>query len=159
AAGGGDRDARSVRDLARATFAPELDAGLVQEAEAVEPSARELTPVRVERDLAVERDRRAAFEEAAALALRAEAERLEPRERDEADAVVELRHVDVGGTQLRTLPQHRGGVAQRHRGQVVELVPRRATAQRGPDRLDPDRRAAEIARGVDVRDDHRGGAV
>src|SRR5262245_52007572 len=51
-----DRDARAPGDLAPAALAPELHAGLVQEAEAVQAAGGELPAVRVERDLAVERD-------------------------------------------------------------------------------------------------------
>src|SRR5215468_9217903 len=119
-----DRDARAPGDLALAALAPELHAGFVQEAEAVQAAGGELPAVRVERDLAVERDAPPARDEGAALAATAEAERLEPRHRDEGEAVVELRDVDVARAHVGALPEHRGGVAQRHRREVVEVVPR-----------------------------------
>src|SRR5690606_22820534 len=90
AAGRGHRDLGIARHLPRAALAPQLHARLVQEAVAVQPPRRELTAVRVERNLAVERDARAALDERPALPLAAEAERLEPRHREEAEAVVAL---------------------------------------------------------------------
>src|SRR5690606_4480950 len=99
AAGRRHRHLGIARHLPLAALAPQLHARLVQEAVAVQAAARELTPVRVERELAVERDARAALDEGAALALAAEAERLEPGHREEAEAVVALGHVHVGGAQ------------------------------------------------------------
>ena len=82
--------------LALAGLAPQLQAGLVEEPVAVEAPGRQLAAVGVERDLAVAGDAAAALEERAALAVLAEAQRLEPAQRDEAEAVVQLGHVDVG---------------------------------------------------------------
>src|SRR4051794_12867731 len=82
--------------LTFAGLAPQLGARLVEEAVAVQPSRRQLPAVRVQREQAVPRDPLAALDEGTALALPAEAEGFEPAERDEAEAVVELRHVDVG---------------------------------------------------------------
>ena len=62
----------------------------------MEAAGGELAAVGVERELAVAGDAAAALEERAALALAAEAERLEPRQRDEAEPVVQLGDVDVG---------------------------------------------------------------
>ena len=62
---------------------------------------RELPAVRVERELAVERDPLAALDERSALAEAAEAEGLEPRHRQPAEAVVQLGDVDVGGARDR----------------------------------------------------------
>src|SRR5215813_126414 len=59
----GDRHARRARDLARAAFPPELHGRFVQEAVAVQAPAGELTALRVERQLAVERDAPAALDE------------------------------------------------------------------------------------------------
>src|SRR4051812_33158888 len=74
--------------LTVARLTPQLRARLVEEAVAVEPSRGQLPAVGVERQQAVARDALAAFDERAALALVAEAERFEPAERDEAEAVV-----------------------------------------------------------------------
>ena len=86
----------SFGHLALAGLAAHLEDGLVDEAEAVEPAGRQLAAVGVERQLALARDAVAALDERAALALAAEAERLEPRHGEEAEAVVELGDVDVG---------------------------------------------------------------
>src|SRR3990172_9505776 len=96
-----------------APFAQELHARLVQEPVAVQTPPGELTALGVEGELAVERDARTTLHEGAALALPAEAERLEPGEREEAEAVVELRHVHVRGAELRAPPQHAPRVARR----------------------------------------------
>ena len=63
------------------------------------------------------------------------------------------------GFEVGARPQLRAGVAARHRGEVVELVPLRPAAQRGADGLDLDRRLAQVGRGVGARHDHRGAAV
>ncbi len=106
--------------------APHLRRAFVEEAVAVQPSGRELSAVGVQRQRPVARDARAAVDERAALADAAQPERLEPRHREPREAVVELRHLHVGGREVRARPQLRARVAVRHRRQVVELVPRRA---------------------------------
>src|SRR4051794_33409241 len=88
AARGCDADLRlptpRSHDLPLAGLAPQLRARLVEEAIAVEASGRELAAVRVERQQPVARDALSAFDERSALALAAEAESLEPAQRDEA---------------------------------------------------------------------------
>ena len=69
-----------------------------------------------------------ALDEGAALAAAAEAERLDPRQRQPAEAVVELGGVDVGRLQVGARPHLRGGVARRHRRQVFPLIPARAAS-------------------------------
>ena len=87
----------------------------------------------------------------------AEAQGLEPGRGDEAEAVVELGHVHVGEPQVRARPEHGAGVARRHAGQVVELVPGGAAAQRRAHLLHPCRRPAQVAQGVRPRDHERRG--
>jgi hypothetical protein len=53
--------------------------------------------MRVQRHHAVTRDVRATVDERAAVALRAEPERFEPAQRDEAEAVVQLGDIDIRG--------------------------------------------------------------
>src|SRR5690606_2039026 len=85
AAGGDDGDLGRARYLALAGRAPQLEAGLVEDPVAVQATRRELPPVGVERQLAVERDARAPLHEGPALAVRAQAEGLEPGEREEGE--------------------------------------------------------------------------
>src|SRR4051812_45491748 len=126
ATGAGDAHLGVARHLALAGLAPQLDAGLVQEAVAVEPTGRQLAAVGVERQhTAVAGDVRAALDEAARLPVPAEPHRLEPRHRDEREAVVHLREVHVGGGEVGAAPQLLAGVTARHGGEVVELVPTR----------------------------------
>src|SRR6476620_10335770 len=92
-------------DLPVARLAPHLRRALVQEAVAVQPSGRQLAAVRVERQPAVTRDPRAALDERSALADIAQAERFHPRHRQPGKAVVELRHLHVGGFEIGARPQ------------------------------------------------------
>ena len=131
----------------------------MQEPVAVEASGRELAAVGVDRQLAVARDARATVDERAALPHLAEAERLDPRHRDEREPVVGLEQLHVARLQVGAGPHLRGRVAVRHRREVVELVPRRAAVNRRTDRLDPQRRLAQILGAVDARHDDRGAAV
>ena len=145
--------------MAVAALAAQLHDRFVQEAETVQPAGRELPAVRVERQLAVERDPLAALDERPALAAPAEAERLEPRHREPAEAVVQLGDVDVAGAQIGARPHVRGGVACRHRRHVVPLVPRRPAPQRGADRFDACDRMVDRGRVLGGRHDHRGRPV
>src|SRR5262245_25639764 len=79
----------AVGDLPRAALAAERPDALGEEPEAVEAAAGELPTPRVERQRAAEAHA-AALDEGARLAALAEAERLDPRERQPAEAVVEL---------------------------------------------------------------------
>src|SRR5690348_8473064 len=83
-----DRDLGITRHLTLAAVAAQLHDGLVQVPVAVQPPGRELPALRVQRYLAVERDALASFDERAALAVAAEAERFQPRHREPAEAVV-----------------------------------------------------------------------
>ena len=137
------------RHLTVAALAPELGARLVQEPVAVEATARELAAVGVERDLAADAgDALAALDERPALALGAEPERLQPGQGDEAEAVVELGHADVGGLQVGARPHHGRRVAEAERGEVLPLVPRRPAADGAADGLDADGRLAQVGRGL-----------
>src|SRR5205814_8970680 len=113
--------------LAGPALAPELADRLGEEAEAVEAAAGELPAPGVERQRAA-KTHSTSFDEWPAFAALAEAERLDPGEREPAEAVVELDGVDVGGFQVRACPELRGGVARRHGGQVLPLVPHRTAA-------------------------------
>ncbi len=99
--------------LALARLTPELHARLVEEAVAVQPTGRELAAVGVEREHAVAGDALAALDERSRLALAAEPHRLEPRHRDEREAVVHLGELHVGRLQVGAGPQLRAGVAAR----------------------------------------------
>ena len=99
-----NRDSRLAGNLTRAAFAPQLCTGFVQEAITMEPTARQLSTMGVERDLAGQRDVVTAFDEATALPLLAEAKRFEPCECDKAEAVIKLGDVDIGGTQICPAP-------------------------------------------------------
>src|SRR5439155_6303230 len=96
AAGAGDGHFGVSGDLAVAAFTPQLHARLVQEPVAVQAAGGKLASVGVERDLAVAGDALTAFDERSPFALLAEPESFQPRQGDEAEAVVELGHVDVG---------------------------------------------------------------
>src|SRR5581483_10132441 len=95
AAGADDGDLRRRRDLPLAGFPPHLRGRLVQEPVAAEPARRELSAVRIQRQLAVARDPLPALDEGTALADGTEPQRLEPRHREEREPVVELSHLDV----------------------------------------------------------------
>ena len=71
-------------------LAAQLDAGLVDEAEPVEPAARQLTSGGVEGKPAVTGDDRAVFDEGPRLATPTEPEGLEPDHREDREPVVEL---------------------------------------------------------------------
>src|SRR5262249_5138064 len=100
-----------------------------------------------------------ALDEGAALAPATEPEGLDPGEGEEAEAVVELRGVHVGGREVRPRPQLRPGVTRRHGGQVFPLIPARPRAHGRPDGVDADWGMRQVARDVRSRDDHRGRAV
>src|SRR5262245_31899552 len=82
------RDRGHLRELARqlavAGLAPELEDGLVDEPEPVEPPGGELAAMGVHRELAVEGDAVPPLDERPGLPLAAEAQRLQPRHGQEA---------------------------------------------------------------------------
>ena len=75
--------------------AAQLQDGFVDDPVAVHAPGRELAPVGVERQLAVEGDALAALDEGPGLAVAAQAEGLEPGEGEEREPVVELGDVDI----------------------------------------------------------------
>ena len=93
------------------------------------------------------------FDERPALAALAEAERFEPRQREEREAVVELRGVDVLRLEIGARPHVRRGVARRHRGDVFPLIPQRPLAHRRADGVEAHRAVRQVARYVRARDD------
>src|SRR5262249_40931075 len=122
------------------------------------PPARELAAPGVGRERAAELEP-AALDEGAALAPATEPERLDPGEGEEAEAVVELRRVHVGGLEVRPRPQLRPGVARRHGGQVLPLIPARSRSHGRPDGVDAHGGMWQVARDVRPRDDHGGRAI
>src|SRR5438128_10028236 len=127
----------AVRYLACPTRAAELADRLGEEAEAVQTAARELAAPGVERQLAAQPNA-ARGHERTALAAFAEAEGLDPGEREPAEAVVDLDRVDVGGAEVGAGPELLGGIARCHRRQILPLVPDRPRADRAPDGVDVD---------------------
>src|SRR4051812_25584204 len=105
--GGDDRRAR-VDDLTLARLVPQLGHAFVDEAETVGAAFGELTTVRVDRQVTVERDAATAVEPVRGLTDAAEAQRFEPGDRVEREAVVHKGKVDVGGRHVRSRPQVRG---------------------------------------------------
>ncbi len=104
-------------------LASQLQAGLVQHPVPVHATRRQLTPVGVEGELTVERDAGAALDERPRLAVTAEPERLEPRQGQEREPVVELGDVHVGRLEIGAAPHFGGGVGRCHLGVVGPLVP------------------------------------
>src|SRR2546430_5215731 len=142
----------AVRYLACPTRAAELADRLGEEAEAVQTASGELAAPGVERQLAAQANA-ARRDEGAALAALAEAEGLDPGQREPAEAVIELDRVDVAGPEIGACPELLGGVACRHRRQILRLVPDRPRPDRAPDRVDADRRGGGGAGGVRARHD------
>src|SRR3989441_3227987 len=134
----------AVRYLARPTRAAKLADRLGEEAEAVQTASGELAAPGVERQLAAQANA-ARSDEGAALAALAEAEGLDPGQREPAEAVIELDRVDVAGPEIGACPELLGGVACRHRRQILRLVPDRPRPDCAPDRVDADRRGGGIA--------------
>src|SRR5690606_23492519 len=86
--------------LASARPVLQLEDGLVQEPEPVQPSTGQLPALGVQRQPAVMGDGAALVEEGTHLAALAEAEGLQPHQGQEAEAVVEFGEVDVGGGEV-----------------------------------------------------------
>jgi len=125
----------------------------------VQPPSGKLAAAGVERELAVPGDPLAALDERSRLALAAHAERLEPHERQDREAVVDPGDVDVAHRQGSVLPQGPAGISAGHRREVLVLVPVRPPAQRRAVRGDPEQRRAQVRRGVSSRHDDRRAAV
>src|ERR1700728_1237846 len=111
--------------LALAPFAAQLDAGFVNEPEAVQAAAGELPAGRVEWEQSVPGDGATTLNERSAFAPPAESQGLEPDDGEDGEAVVELGGVDVGGLEVGALPHGGAGIPRRHGGHVVELIPTR----------------------------------
>jgi E-phenylitaconyl-CoA hydratase len=157
AAGGRDGDL-GAGYLAGACGAAQLEDGLVDDPVAVHAPGRELAAVGVERQFAVEGDALPALDEGACLAVAAQAEGLEPGEREEREPVVELGDVDIARREAGAAPHLRRRVGRGHLGVVGPLVPA-SLAGRPADRRDPDGRVRAVT-GPVGRGDHQGdGAV
>ncbi len=120
---------------------------------------RELTAVRVHRQLAAEGDRAALVDPVLRLAEPAEPEALEPRDGVEREAVVDEGEVDVVGGERRAGPQVLG--LAEHLGLVGHhvLIPREPFEDLRTHRLDADRLVREITGDVGSRDDHGDGRI
>jgi hypothetical protein len=104
AAGCAHRNPRLTVNLARTTLAAQLHHRLVCKAKAVQAARPYLTAEGVERQFARQRNALAAFDEPAALADLAKAERLEPGERLETKTIVELCGINVSGPIVGMFP-------------------------------------------------------
>src|SRR5207237_8534663 len=136
AAGGYERDL-AVGHLSRAARAAQLADRLGEKPEAVQATARELPAPGVERQLAPQTNA-ARGDEGSAFATLAEAECLDPREREPAEAVVELEGADVGRADVGARPELLSGVTRRPRRQFLPLIPDRPRAHGAAVRVDAD---------------------
>ena len=98
-----------------------------------------------------------AVDERARLAGTAEAQRLQPPHHLDGEAVVELRDVDVGRSEIGAVPHRRGGGVP-DPAHVLPLLPRRPAVDDAAHRLDAYRRP-QVGRGLGGGHDDRGGAV
>src|SRR6201992_3893598 len=142
-----------------AALAPQLNACFVQEAHAMQATAGELPTAGVDRQRSVQCDMRTVPEEFADLAAPAEAYRFQPHHRQEGETVVELAHIDVGGSQRGVLPQCRCRVVGGHRGDVGSLIPRGPLEHAGPDGFHRQWVSRQAVGGVTAGHDHGGGTV
>jgi len=71
-----------------AAFAPELNAGFPEQAKAVQAAGGELTAAGIQGQYAIARDARAAFDEGAAVTLRAKSPALQPDQGEDAETVI-----------------------------------------------------------------------
>src|SRR3546814_4438430 len=92
-------------------LAPELRARLVQQPEAVQASARKLPAAGIYGKAAAGTDIPLG-NEILRFAMAAKTERLEPIGHEDAEAVVEREHVDIGGLHVGARPQVRAGVVR-----------------------------------------------
>src|SRR3546814_5842005 len=97
-----------IGDLAIAGLAAQLAHGFDQVIEGMEPPFRQLPPVRVEREDAVQRDTLAAFEKVAGRARLRDAQGLKPQYRQPAEAVVEMGARQVRRREVGPRPEHLG---------------------------------------------------
>src|ERR1700761_7938804 len=144
-----------VGRLPIAAFAPQLHTCLVQEAHPVQSTAGELSAAGVDRQRTVQSYTRTVVNELADLAVLAEPHRLQPHHGQEGEAVVELGHVDVGGSPRGGLPQRCRRIVGGHRGDIAALIPGRPFEHSGPDGLDRQRVSRQAVGGVTAGHDHR----
>ena len=100
---------------------------------------------------ALQGDASGTLDEGPCLAVTAETQCLQPGDRQEGEAVVELRHIDVRWFEVGTAPHFGRGFDRRHLRVVRPLVPS-PQSERSAARLDPDGVVA-IGCGVGRRDD------
>src|SRR5471030_1956549 len=89
----GHGGARIAPYLPVSTSSPQLHAGLVQVAEAVQSSGGKLASIGVDGQFAFQCDALPALDESPGFAATAEAQRLQPQQRNKAEAVIKLGHV------------------------------------------------------------------
>jgi hypothetical protein len=119
--------------------ATQLQAGFVQLDVPVQSAGGELPAARVDGELAITRDTRAALNEFGRLAAPAQPERLQPQQRQDAPAVIDLGDIDIArGQTRRTGPEH---------------AARGVDAGGGSNRLEKNRWMAGIGRRLAARDD------
>jgi hypothetical protein len=87
-----------------AALAAELDTGLVHETQAMEPTGRQLPAVGVQGQITREGNAAPAIDEGSTLTGAAKSEGLKPIQRNDAEAVIQLRDVDVGGPEISPGP-------------------------------------------------------
>src|SRR5262249_48180822 len=150
---------RRIGDLASDASSPQLSACLMQQPVAMETACGELATHGVEREFAVERYPMAAFDEPATFPFGAKPQCFEPHDGKKAEPVIECGYIDIAGLEIGSRPKHRGRVTRSHGREIIELIPRRATAKRASDCLHFQRRLPEVAGSVTRRNHHRGAAI
>ena len=125
----------------------------------MQPSPGQLTAAGVQRQLTVQRDPLAAFDELTDAAMLTETQRLQPHHGQEAESVIELGHVDVRRPQRGVVPQRGSRVVRSHRREVETLLPGWPFEHPGTHRLHRQRVPGQTRGGVAARHDDGGGAV
>src|ERR1700742_518432 len=95
------RDGYVLGDLALSSVPPKLDARLVEKSVAVQPTRGQLAAVWVDREVTVFRETLKILHESSGAAVLAEAERVDPLQRQVGESVVERGEIDVGRGQFR----------------------------------------------------------
>ncbi len=124
-----------VPQLPFSRLTAQLQARLVQHPVAVHAARGQLSPIGIQWQIAVQRDPRGTLDERSGLAVRADAERLQPRQGEEGEAVVEFGDVQVGGSEVGPRPHLGRRIDRRHLREVLPVEPA-ARAVRSADRLD-----------------------
>src|SRR5579859_1650582 len=134
------------RYLAGSALTAQLNYRFVEEADPVQPALGQLATGRVDGKLAARPDAPAVIDPVAELADPAEAEGLDPRDGHHREAVVQLRHVDVGRRDRRLRPQVPGARDRPTEEVVVAEDPVAAWAGAERHGLHHDRCLAQVPR-------------